>query len=447
MDTLFANCTVLTMDASLTVYYNAYVGVTDGKISFLGKSAPQAQPGKIIDCTGMILMPGLINCHAHLPHTLLRGLCDEKTEAQMLDQVILPRQARFDHEAVRLAATLGIAEALRFGTTSISDLSCREDAVAEAAAQAGIKCNLAEAATVFTESFDMDRDPAGDALQTFAARWHNHDGGRIKVDAGLESEYTTNYALWDAFGEYAGNCGHGMQLHLSATQASHASCLERTGLTPAQLLDCHHVFDVPATAAGCGYLEDADMALLARRHVTAVHCPVSAMKLACGGRPVTDMVRAGMNVALGTGSPACNNTLDLFEEMKAAALREKSASGDPAALPPAAVLTMATVCGAKAQGRAQECGQIRPGMDADLILVDFTAPHLIPCHDVISQLVYAARGGDVALTMVRGQVLYAAGKFPTIDLADTVRQLTESVLPRILAEEPAGQAQEKDGVN
>ena len=180
------------------------------------------------------------------------------------------------------------------------------------------------------------------------------------------------------------------------------------------------------------------MQLLARRKVSAVHCPVSNLKLASGAARVEEMVRAGMNVALGTDSSASNNNLDLFEEIKAATLMAKGVSGDPKALPAEAVLMMATVCGARAQGREAECGMIKVGMDADLILLDFTSPHLMPCHNVMSHLAYAASGHDVVMTMVRGQILYAAGKFPTIDLDGVVRELAEYAMPRIFSEEKDG---------
>lgn len=146
---------------------------------------------------------------------------------------------------------------------------------------------------------------------------------------------------------------------------------------------------------------------------------------------VQDMVRAGMNVALGTDGVASNNNMDLFEEIKAAALLAKVKNNDPTAVPAAAALLMATACGARAQGREKECGMLKEGYDADLILVDFTRPHLLPCHNVLSSLAYSARGGDVALTMVRGKVLYAGGEFKTIDMAAVVRELTGYGIPRV----------------
>ena len=196
--------------------------------------------------------------------------------------------------------------------------------------------------------------------------------------------------------------------------------LDRLGLTRSRI-----------QAAHCVWLEPEDMALLARHKVTAVHCPVSNLKLASGRADVISMIKAGMNVALGTDGASSNNNLDLFEEIKTASLLAKSLNADPNALPPQAALMMATVCGARAQGREAECGMIKPGLDADLILLDFTSPHLMPCHDVMSHLCYAARGSDVLMTMVRGKILYAAGKYETIDLDAVVRELAEHAMPTV----------------
>ena len=201
------------------------------------------------------------------------------------------------------------------------------------------------------------------------------------------------------------------------------------------MLDCHHVFDTRATAAHCVHISEEDMKLFAKRHVSAVHCPVSNLKLASGCADVLGMVKAGMNVCLGTDSVASNNNLDMFEEMKACVLTAKGKTGDPTAIGAEAALMMATVCGAKAQGREKECGQIAIGMDADVILLDFNQPHLIPCHNILSNLVYAASGSDVVLTMVRGKILYANGKFATIDLSAVLKELHDYVVPRIFSDE------------
>ena len=435
MDTLFSHVNVVTMNEQMTLWQDAFVGVTDGKIAYMAKKPPEEKPKKIIDATGMVLMPGLINCHTHLPMYLLRGYADDLNLQDWLQHYIFPREDRLDGRAVKAATTLALAEALRFGTTSVSDMYYFCDEICQAVAESGIKANISRGTSMFLgDDFCFDTFPACQELVALKDKWHNYDNGRIKIEASIHAEYTSTYQLWDALAEYAINNGLQLQVHLSETKKEHDECVEKYGLTPAQVLDCHHVFDTRAIAAHCVWVTPEDMRLLAKRGVTAVHCPVSNLKLASGCAPVTEMVKAGMNVALGTDSSASNNNLDLFEEMKAAALMAKVTSGDPKALPVEAVLMMATVCGARAQGREAECGMLKLGMDADLVLLDFTSPHLMPCHNVMSHLVYAASGHDVVMTMVRGQVLYAAGKYPTIDLDSVVRELSGYVMPRIFEE-------------
>ena len=438
MDTLFSNVTIVTMDEDLRVLFSAFLGVTNGKISYLSRKAPEDQPKKIINGEGMVLMPGLINCHTHLAMSPLRGYADDCELSVWLNDHIFPREDRLDGRCVRAATLLSLAECLRFGTTSVSDMYYFSDETAQAVAESGMKANLSRGTSLFSEDFDFETHVGCREMTELKEKWNGYDNGRIRIEASIHAEYTSDHRLWDAISEYAINEHIGMHVHLSETKSEHEACKEKYGLTPAQLFDCHHVFDTHAIAAHCVWLEPEDMQLLARRKVSAVHCPVSNLKLASGAARVEEMVRAGMNVALGTDSSASNNNLDLFEEIKAATLMAKGVSGDPKALPAEAVLMMATVCGARAQGREAECGMIKVGMDADLILLDFTSPHLMPCHNVMSHLAYAASGHDVVMTMVRGQILYAAGTVPTIDLDGVVRELAEYAMPRIFSEEKDG---------
>ncbi len=435
MDTLFSNISVVTMDEGMRVLTDGFVGVEKGKVSYLDTRPPKAQPKQIIDGTGMVLMPGLINCHTQLELTVLRGYGDDCDFRTWLQDRVYPREERLDDRAARAAALLGIAECLRFGVTSVSNLSGHVDAVAQAASESGIKANLAQETAMYLEDdFDFETYPDCQTLVKAHEKWHGYDQGRIRIDAGLQGESTSGYRLWEALAEYAVNNGLGMQLHLAETQAEQAACLDRSGLTQAQVLDCHKLFLAPAQAAHCVALTPEDRRLLARRGVTAVHCPVSDQKLARGRADVLAMVKAGMNVALGTDSAAAANTLDLFQQVRAAALLAKDLQGDPAALNAPAALLMATVCGAKAQGRSRECGMVKTGMDADLIMLDFTQPHLIPCHNLFSNLVYAASGRDVCMTMVRGRILYAAGKYTTIDLNALMKELADHAMPRVFAQ-------------
>ena len=371
MDTLFSHVNIVTMNEQMTLWQDAFVGVTDGKIAYMAKKPPEEQPKKIIDATGMVLMPGLINCHTHLPMYLLRGYADDLNLQDWLEHYIFPREDRLDGRAVKAAATLAIAEALRFGTTRVSDMYYFCDEICQTVAESGIKANISRGTSMFLgDDFCFDTFPACQELVALKEKWHGYDNGRIKIEASVHAEYTSTYQLWDALAEYAVNNGLQLQVHLSETKKEHDECVEKYGLTPAQVLDCHHVFDVPTVAA----------------------------------------------------------------------LMAKGRTGDPTALPAEAALMMATVCGARAQGRSAECGVIELGMDADLILLDFNQPHLIPCHNVLSQLVYAASGHDVALTMVRGRILYADGKYPTLDIAGALKELHDYAIPRVFSDEPEAQA-------
>lgn len=433
MDTLISNVTAVTMNPKMEVLFGAYIGIADGKIVSISKSAPEQPPKTIVDGTGMVAIPGLINCHTHLATSVLRCFTDDLTGSEALE-ALLQKEAKMDSRTAKAAATVAIAECLRFGTTSVSDLYYYPNATAEAVAESGIKANLALSSYRFidqNEEFDFDTDEQCQELCRVVDKWHGYDNGRIKIDAGIYAEYTSNYRLWEALAGYACEKGIGLQLHLAESQSEVDSCLDRTGMGPGELLNCHNLFAVPATAAGCTFLEPQERAILGRKKVSAVATPLCAAKNGLPSTPIADCVKAGMNVALGTGGAVECGNLDLFEVIRYAAMAERSRTGDASSLPASAALMMATVTGAQAQGRSSECGMLCEGMDADIVLVDFSAPHLIPCHNVLNGLVWSAKGGDVAMTMVRGRILYQNGSFPTLDLRAAVEELTQYAIPTL----------------
>ncbi len=434
MDTLISNVTIVTMNEHAQVLFGAYLGVTSGKIQYIGKTAPQEQPEMIIDGTGMVLLPGLVNCHTQLAATALRSYLDELPHKEALEE-LLRRESKMDARCAKASALLGIAECLRFGVTSVSDLYYYPGATCEAIAQSGIKGNVALSAYRFIdecEDFDFEADEQCQELCRLVDKWHGFEDGRIRIDAGIYAEYTSNRKLWEALANYAKEQGLGVQLHLAESTAECEDCLDRTGLGPAELLACHGLLDVPVTAAGCCALSAEEQALLGKKKVSAVSCPVKAAKNGNPATPMLELVKAGMNVALGTGGAPDCGSLDLLEAMRLAALQVRK---EGTVLPAPAALMMATFCGAQAQGRAAQSGMLKVGMDADLCMIDFSAPHLMPCHNVLSALVYSAKGGDVAMTMVRGKILYQNGQFPTIDLPQVIRELTEYAIPRLFADE------------
>ena len=188
MDTLFSNVTIVTMDEAMHVYFDAYLGVTDGKISYLAREAPKEKTKRLVPGEGMVLMPGLINCHTHLPMSVLRGYADDVELSSWLNDYIFSHEDRLDGRSAKAAALLSIAECVRFGTTSISDMYNFCDEIAEAVAESGIKANIARGATLFGEDFDFETHPACCELVALKEKWDGYDNGRIRVEASVHGE-------------------------------------------------------------------------------------------------------------------------------------------------------------------------------------------------------------------------------------------------------------------
>ncbi len=429
MDTLIKNALVVTMDEENRVIKNAYIGIEGGKIVHLGQEKPPLPAQRDIDAAGKVVLPGLINAHTHLPMTLLRGYADDYNLQTWLNEYIFPAESKMDGRCVYWASLVGVAEAIASGTTSVSDMYDYCDEIAQGVAQAGMKANIARGMTVFKPDFDFKTFPAAIETVQLAEKWNGFDSGRIKTEVSIHAEYTSYPGVWRQLADYAQSSGLGMHVHLSETKSEHDECVARYGITPAQAFAREGVFKVRTQAAHCVHVTDEDMELLRENGVSAVHNPISNLKLSSGVARVPELLRRGVNVALGTDSAASNNSLDLFEEIKCAATLHKTASADPSAVPALEALKLATINGARAQGRENECGMLKTGMDADLIFVDFDKPHLFPCHNVLSNLAYSARGSDVTLTMVRGSILYKNGEFLTIDIERIRREIAEYAMP------------------
>ncbi len=414
MDILFSHVTALLMDEEGTVLKDAYVQISGKKIVFVGQTRPDHFEGREMNGKGKVLMPGLVNAHTHVPMTLMRGYADGYDLQTWLNDYIFPAEARLDARAVRAGTVLGLAEMIAAGITSFSDMYYFCDEIIEETVKAGLCANISRGITQFSPDFSPEKNKACEEMRTLVEKWHGYGDGQIQIDVSIHGEYTSYDKVWRYLADYASTNQLGMHVHCSETQSEHAGSLERHGKTPAQILDNYGVWNTRALAAHCVWLEPEDIALFASRGVTVVHNPVSNLKLGSGIAPVPAFLKAGVNVALGTDGVSSNNNHDLWEEVKLAAILHKGSTLDPQAISPLDALKMATVNGAKAQGR--KSGKIAIGYDANLILLDFTRPHLIPCHDVLSNLVYAARGNDVVMNMVNGSIIYENGTFYSIDL-------------------------------
>ena len=428
MSTMIYNVTAVLMDPAHTVLPNAYVVVDGHKITDFGAQRPQGFTGKCIDGKGGILMPGLVNAHTHVPMTAMRGYGDGNNLQDWLNNFIFPVEAKWDDRAIRACAALGLAEMIASGVTCIADMYMHTDAVLREVESAGISANVSCGGVQFEEPFDPDKNHDCVVQRALTEKWHGRDDGRIQVDASIHGEYTSHAGLWDWMARYAADHGLGMHVHLSETQAEHEQCKARHGgKSPAAVLAEHGVFDVRAIAAHCVWTTEEDWAILAQKGVSAIHNPMSNLKLGSGVAPVVDLKKAGVNVALGTDGVSSNNCTDFFGDMKLAAILQNGVRHDPLALTAWDALEMATVNGGKALGR--KTGRIEKGYEADLILLDSEALNLIPCHDAANNLAYAAHGSNVVMNMARGKVIYKNGEFLTIDIEKVKKEVAGYALP------------------
>ena len=431
MSVLLEHVPAVLMDEERTVLSDAYVAVKEGKITYVGRQRPAGTFREVIHGKGNVLMPGFVNCHTHVPMTLLRGYgggCDLHT---WLNEYIFPAEAKLDGRAVRCATQLALAELIAAGVTTFADMYYFCDDIIEATIEAGLSANIARGITDFgpENAFDFETYQPCVELRELADKWNGYDDGRIIVDACIHGEYTSHPALWQEMAWYAREKGLGMHVHISETRSEHDECLGRWGTTPLQTLANCGVFDVRAIAAHCVWVSPDDIALLKEKNITPVHNPVSNLKLGSGVAPVPLWLRSDINVALGTDGVSSNNSHDMFEEVKLAAMLRAGVSLNPQAVSPYEALKMATVNGGIALGR--RTGKIEAGYDADLILVDFHKPNNIPCHDVIENLVYSCHGSDVVMNMARGRVIYKDGEYRTLDLERIRREVDSYAMPLI----------------
>ena len=431
MSILFKNADVVTVNEKNQVLRNAYVAVEGEKITAVGTERPAGVFDTEIDCTGKVLMPGLVNAHTHIPMTLMRGFAGGHDLQTWLNDYIFPTEAKLDGRTVKAGSLLALAELIRNGVTSIGEMYYFCGDIAEAVVEAGISANISRSITIF-ENTDRPQDYAACRdMDEFVRKWHGYGNGQILAEPSVHAEYTSFLCpgMWDYLSGYAKEHGLGIQIHVSETKSEQQECIARHGKTPVQVLNDHGCWDVRALAAHCVYVTDEDMEIMADKGVSAVLNPVSNLKLGSGIAPVPKLMKAGVNLCLGTDGASSNNSLDLFEELKLTAMLHGGVSGDPMAVTPVEALRMATVNGGKALGR--HTGVLAPGYMADIIALDFTHPNLMPCHDIVENIVFAATGADVCMTMARGKILYQDGKLLTLNMDSIRREVENYALPRL----------------
>lgn len=424
---LFEKITVLSEDFA-SVKAGQYVGVRDGRIAYLGGTPPEGDWGERFDGRHALIMPGCVNAHSHAPMVLLRGYAENLPLQRWLNERVFPFEDLMSDESMYAGTLLAAAEMLRFGVCSFTDMYMRIPAMARAILESGMKCNLCRGLTVFDGAEYQSLSNYTDNIQ-FLKELHGAGDGRLKIDFCIHGEYTSHPGVVAALAAHAKEAGVRVHVHVSETQSEVEGCKERHGKTPVRYFYDLGLFDQPTTAAHCVWLDDEDFSLLKEKDVTVAACPVSNMKLASGFADVPRMLESGIRVALGTDGAASNNNLNLMKDLFLFATLYKGRSGDPTVVTPAQALTAATRSGWQSQGR--EGGILREGAPADLTVLNIDTPWMVPATDIVSNLVFAAQGSDVRLTMVDGKVLYRDGEYPTIDIEKvkfTVQKETNRIL-------------------
>lgn len=395
----------------------ADLAVRGNRIEFIRPTSVLDRSGfdRVIDCRNRMLIPGLYNTHCHVAMGLFRGWGEDMPLDRWLNERIFPAEDRLTARAVSVGSLWGIAEMIRGGTVAFSDMYYFCDETVRAAIDSGIKLNVSRSVVSFDPHADFASDTRLREGEKLFRDFHGTADGRIRVDLSLHAEYTNVAGMCREMAHLAKELGAGMHIHLSETKSEHEACIARHGMTPTAFFAETGVLDVPTTAAHCVYVDEHDAQILANKGVTVAHNPASNLKLGSGVMPLGMLQRAGVNVALGTDSAASNNTLDTMKEMYLAAILHKGIHHTPEAFPAGDFVRMATVNGAKAQGR-EDCGVLAEGNRADLVLLDLDALNLYPIYDPIYALVYAASARDVKLTMVDGKILYENGEYTTIDM-------------------------------
>lgn len=415
MNTIIRNATVLTMNDRNEILEHTDVAIKDGVIEKIGPDlAKTADGAQIIDGSGKLVMPGLINGHCHVPMTLLRNYADDMALQTWLFDHIFPVEAKLNEDDVYWGSLVGIMEMLSTGTTCFADMYYFMDAIASAVESSGIRAQLSRGQTCMDSGTDFSENQAMRESVDFVRKWNGAAEGRITAAMAPHAIYTCSPDYIRAIVKNAEKLDVPIHVHLDETMTEHEDSLKNFGKTPTAHLYDLGVFERKTIAAHCVCITDDDMRLLEEKGVSIIHCPASNLKLASGIAPIPKAISKGLNVCIGTDGASSNNNLNLWEDMYLTSILHKGSAQDPLVLPAAEVLRMATVNGAKALG-LPDTGSIQEGYKADLIIIDLDKPHLKPLHNLYSAVVYSAQSSDVVMTMVDGRILYQDGEFKTID--------------------------------
>lgn len=423
-DILIVNGTVITCDPDHTAIENGAVAISGDQIAATGHTEDfySWNAGQVIDADAGIIMPGLVNAHTHLPMSLFRGLADDLPLETWLHNHIFPAEARhINPETVRIASLLSCAEMLLSGTTTCCDGYFYENVVAEAVHESGMRAVLAQGVIDFPAPGVPEPKDNIRAAMNYADNWMDRSV-LVAPSIFCHSPYTCSPETLKQAKAAALSKSILFQIHVAETREERDSSKQEHKASPIKYLDSLELLDSNTLLIHSVWLDDEDIAIVAKRNSKVCHCPESNMKLASGVARVPELINAGITVGLGTDGCASNNNLDLFQEMDIAAKLHKVNSNDPTVMDSHAVLKMATVNGAKAIGLGNTIGSIEEGKKADLIILNTKSPHWVPLYDSISHVVYSASGADVRDVIINGKMVVKDRKMLTIDLENVLEK-------------------------
>ncbi|MFZ0911148.1 MAG: amidohydrolase [Candidatus Acidiferrales bacterium] len=427
VDLLVSGGTVVTMDSTKRVIEDAAVAVRGDTIVAVGarqEIESRYEAARTIDAHGKIVMPGLINSHAHAAMSLFRGIADDLSLDDWLRKYIFPAEARNVTEDFAAWGTkLSLLEMLRGGITTYADMYYFEDAVARVTKEAGMRGVLGETIIDFPAPDNKTLDQAYSYTQKFLDHWKGDP--LIVAAVAPHSIYTCSEKTLEDSAALARKNGAPILIHIAEAPFELEQSRAKHGLTPVAYLGKLGILGPDVLGAHCIHVNSADIATLEHFGVGCSHNPSSNMKTAAGVMPVIEMLAAGVPVGLATDGAASNNNQDLFEEMDLAAKLQKISRMDPRALPAAQVVEMATIGGARALHLEKRIGSLEAGKQADLIVVDTSAPHATPMYNVYSELVFALKATDVRTVLIAGRVIMDERKMLTLNEGEILQKARE----------------------
>ena len=419
-DILVKNGIVLTMDPESRQFQNGAVAILNDSIAAVGDETDMEawEAKKIIDAGGGIIMPGLINAHTHAAMTCFRGIADDLPLMTWLNEHIFPAESKLDVDKVHRGSLLACAEMIMSGTTTFCDMYLFEEAVAQAADEAGMRAVVGEVLYDFPSPNYGEIEKGFQYTENLAARYKGHP----LVSAAVEphSPYLCAPELLQQASDLSMSAGILFVIHLSETKSEVETIQERYQKTPVGHLAALGVLGPNVLACHCVELTGDDIAILAQNDVKVAHNPESNMKLASGIAPIPDLIEAGICIGLGTDGCASNNNLDLFSEMDTVAKLHKANRLDPTVMDAESVLSMVTRWGARSLGLEDITGSLEVGKRADVIVIDTRKPHLSPLYRPASHLVYAVGGSDVDSTIINGRVVMENRQLLSLDVEEVM---------------------------